>query len=796
MRKHTLLLMCLAVMTTAWAESINENQARQIAAKFMYSHSMQGTNLKLANKAPRMNASTTSGQAAYYVFNGATSGYVIVAGDDRAPAVLAYSDKGTFDSQQVPEAMQEMLDSYAAQIDALAQGASAAPQLTAGQAIAPMVKSAWSQNNPYNILFPYIASNKHAYVGCVATALAQVMNYWQWPAGMTQAIPAYVTDSKGITMPELPATTFNWDIIQNTYQTTDTLSDAALEASKLSLYCAQAVEMDFKDASSGATTGRIPMKVASYFDYDPSAHMVSRYNYSTQEWADLLYGELAAGRPVIYSGSKKSGGHAFICDGYDGNGMYHINWGWNGQSNGYFLLNVLNPDEQGTGSADGPYGYIYTQAAILGLQPNEGGTMVVEMTAAQVKLDSYTDTRSSESNPFNAVASCRFYNYTSSRLAVRFGWGLFEGDQMIERLYSTYTTNSTPGNYFNKQGQSLNFGEDLTSGTYRLVPIYSEYDPNVSASQANWRPCAGAERNYIEVTIDGNKCYFTGYGTAGNRDYAINDITITGNMHNGRPVNINVNLTNNGLSSNELLYMYADGTFFGTGYVGLEPGETGNIPYRYMSNTAGEHTLTWSWNDDGSDPVASRVINLEAMPAANLSATIKILDVTDTDNKIITSDKFSVVLTITNNGETTYDEDISSKLFKNTQGTSGTSVQGINQHLTLAPGESTTMQFDMTNVLDGWKYFIKTYYYSEGTQTSLKGTSTYTIVIPEEPTPDIIPGDVNSDGKVNIDDVTDLIDYLLGIAGDNLPEAADVDKDGKVNIDDVTTLIDMLLGNK
>ena len=106
------------------------------------------------------------------------------------------------------------------------------------------------------------------------------------------------------------------------------------------------------------------------------------------------------------------------------------------------------------------------------------------------------------------------------------------------------------------------------------------------------------------------------------------------------------------------------------------------------------------------------------------------------------------------------------------------------------------MQFDMTNVLDGWKYFIKTYYYSEGTQTSLKGTSTYTIVIPEEPTPDIIPGDVNSDGKVNIDDVTDLIDYLLGIAGDNLPEAADVDKDGKVNIDDVTTLIDMLLGNK
>ncbi len=792
MRKLTFLLMCLVVMTTAWAESINENQARQIAARFMSSYSMRASDLKLASKAPRMNATTASGQAAYYVFNGANGGYVIVAGDDRAPAVLGYSEKGTFDSQQVPEAMQEMLDGYAAQIDALAHGAQAAPRLSEGKAIQPLVKAAWSQNNPYNIMLPYIATGKHAYAGCVAIAMSQVLYYWQWPASTTQPIPAYTSSSLGINMPELPVTTFDWSSMQSTYQTTDTLSEAALAASKLVLYCAQAVEMDFKQASSGATSGRIPLRLASYFDYDASAHMVSRYNYSTQGWAELLYAELAAGRPVIYSGSKASGGHAFICDGYDGGGMFHINWGWNGNSNGYFLLNVLNPDEQGTGSADGPYGYIYTQAAIIGLQPNQGGSNVVEMTAAQVKLDSYVDTRSDTSDPFTAIVSGRFYNYTSSMLAIRFGWGLFEGDQMIERLLSTYSTSSTPGNYFNKQGQELKFGENMTSGTYRILPIYSEYDPNVSASQANWRPCVGAERNYIEVTIDGNKCYFTGYGTAGNRDYVLNDITMTGNMHNGRPIDINVNLTNNGTSSNELLYMFADGAFFGTGYVGLEPGETGNIPYMYMSDTAGEHTLTWSWNEDGSDPIASRIINLEAMPAANLTATIKILDVTDTGNKIITSDKFSVVLTITNNGETTYDEDISAKLFKNTQGTSGTSVQGINQHLTLAPGESTTMQFDMTNVLDGWKYFIKTYYYTEGVQTSLKGTSTYTIVFPEEP--QLQRGDVNGDGLVNIDDVTTLIDYLLGSSVAINEAAADVDLTGTISIDDVTMLIDLLLG--
>ena len=787
-----LVMMCLLAIATTWAAPVNENQARSIAVNFMANHSMPSTGLRMAHKTPMVTAAGAD-KAAYYVFTGNQGGYVIVAGDDRAPAVLGYSDNGTFDSQDMPEAMQYLLEGYAAQIEALATYAKAAPQLTSAPAIRPLVNAAWSQNNPYNIMLPFITSTKHAYAGCVATAMAQVLYYWHWPASTTQPIPAYTSTYKTSTttltfeMPELPVTTFDWDLIQSTYQTTDTASEAALAAAKLTLYCAQAVEMNFKPSSSGATSGRIPNKLSTYFDYDAGAHFVNRENYNTQGWADVLYGELAAGRPVIYSGSKASGGHAFICDGYDGNGMFHINWGWNGLSNGYFLLNVLNPDEQGTGSADGPYGYIYSQSALLGLQPNNDGASVFELTATQMKLDSYTDTRTYTSDPFTAYVSGHFFNYTSNYISVRFGWGLFDGDVMIDRLYSTYGTNCTPGNYYNLENKRLSFGEDMTSGTYRIMPMYSEY------GQDNWRPCVGADVNYIEVTIDGNQCHFTGYGSTGESNYVINDITMTGNMHNGRPVNIDLNMTNNGTSSNELLYMYADGTFFGTAYVGLEPGETGNIPYMYMSDTAGDHVLTWSWNEDGTDPIASRTITLNPMPAANLSATIKILDVTDTDNKIITSDKFSVELTITNNGQTTYDEDISAKLFKNTQNTSGTSVQGINKHLILAPGETTTMQFDMTNVIDGWKYFVKTYFYTEGTQTSLKGTSTYTIVFPAEP--QFIRGDVNNDGAVNIADVTALIDYLLGSSSNVNELAADVNNDNAINIADVTALIDILLGN-
>ena len=789
MSKKSILLFVMSLVATsaAWAVEIPESQARNIAANFMANHAISPNNLMIAGKASLRGTATSGDQAAYYVFNaGHQDGYIIVAGDDRAPAVLGYSDKGAFDPANVPEAMQELLDSYVAQIDALGYGAKAATISTSGKAISPMVKAVWSQNNPYNILFPYLEADKHAYVGCVATAMAQLLHYWQWPISNTKPIPAYTTSTLGFNMPELPVTQFDWANMQNTYLTSDTMSVSALAASLLSLYCAQAVQMDFKTASSGATSASIPIRLSTYFDYDPSAHMESRYNYSTQGWADLIYNELQAGRPVIYSGNKASGGHAFICDGYDGNGMFHINWGWNGLSNGYFLLNVLNPDEQGTGSAAGSYGYIYSQGVIVGIQPNQGGSHIFMLTSTQVTLDSYTGTRNYTSDPFKAVVSGRFHNYTSDTLAVRFGWGLFQDGAMISRLYSSYNTALRPGYYHTHTNRELSFGENLTSGTYRIVPMFSEY------GQDNWRPCDGSERNYIEVTIDGNNCSFTGYGTAGERNYTINDITMTGYMHNGRPVTIDVNMTNNGNSSNELLYMFVNGTAASTGYVGLEPGETGDIRYTYQFENAGQHTITWSWNENGSDPIASRDVSIDAMPVSDLSATIQIMDVTDATNKIITSDKFSVVLTITNNGTTTYDEDISAKLFKNTRGTSGTSVQGANKHLILAPGETTTMRFDMDNVVDGWKYFIKTYFYSEGTDVSLKGTSLYTINFPEEP--EVLKGDVNGDGEVNIADVTALIDYLLG-GGDINEAAADVNSDNDINIADVTALIDYLLSD-
>ncbi|MBR3451886.1 MAG: C10 family peptidase [Muribaculaceae bacterium] len=783
-RRNILMVMCLLAITTVWAGPVGERQARKIAEKFMSDRSMQSTTLKKVRKAP-MTAAANNEKAAYYVFNADRGGYVIVAGDDRAPAVLGYSDNGTFDNQDVPEAMQVMLDGYAAQLTALEQGAKPAQQLTSGRPIKPLVKSEWSQNEPYNTLFPVLSSGRRAVVGCVATALAQVMYYWKWPAQPTRPIAAYTSNYLQIYMPELTdEVVFNWDAMQNNYETSDIESDGAKAVATLSLYCAQALQMDFYGSSSGASSGSISSAAATYFDYDASAHLVSRTNYSAQDWADLLYSELVAGRPVIYSASKHTGGHAFICDGYDGNGMFHINWGWNGSSNGYFLLNVLNPDAQGTGSASGAYGYIMEQEAVVGFQPDKGGSSIFEISAFDVALNSCTSTRTGTNVAFMADVSGKFQNNTPGAVDASFGWGLFdENGDFINNLYSSSIQDLPAGYFVVKDNQSLSFGAGISSGTYRIMPMYSEL------GQTNWRPCAGSDVNYIEVTIDGNQCTAIGYGTAGIRAYNINDITFTGTMHNGRPVNIEVNMTNNGQSSNELLYMLVDGQFAAAGYVGLEPGETGTIPYSYLFNSAGTYTLTWSWSRDGSDPIATRNITINPMPAASLSASI---DVLNTDGGVIASKKFSVLLTITNNGATTYDEDISMELLKHTSGNSGSVAQGISQHLTLEPGATKTMQFDMTNVSDGWQYFAFASYYSEGEECNLASTAAYTIVFPEEPA--VEKGNVNGDEELDVDDVLALVDIILGkdATGYNL-DAANVNGDEGITIADVVKLVKIIL---
>ena len=742
MNKRTLLfsLMCLAVMSTAWAKSISEAEARAIATQFMAGRSLPSSGLMMSKKAPRLNASASS-KAAYYVFN-ANNGYVIVAGDDRVPAVLGYSDQGTFDADNIPEAMQSWLDGYAAQIEAIADGSNPDTRVVSRAAIEPLLNVKWGQGMPYNVLLPHIngSSYAHAYVGCVAVAMAQIMAYWQYPARPSQTIPGYTSSSGktyAVTMPSLAPMDFDWENMHETYYNNDSTSEACMAVANLMLYSTTAMQSNFGLTSTGSYTRNIPERLITYFGYKNSAHYLYREYYSTQAWEDTIYAELAAGRPVAYGGNKQAAGHAFVCDGYDGEGRFHINWGWAGKSNGYFLLNLLNPSDEGIGSAAGAYGYVKGQGIGIGIEPanhgSESGTAA--FTFDELAINSYNSTRSSSSSNFSVTVSGKFINYTNVTAQFRQGWGLYNDDgQLVEVLFMRYSTSALGnGEYISVNARSLSFGAGITSGTYRILPIYSIY-PN-----EDYRPCIGSDVNYIEVKFDGAySCSVKGYGTAGsNTSYNVNSCTAEGTLNHGKPVTLTLNLTNRGTSSNDLIYMFVDNEFTAMGLANIGAGETGDIVYRFTPTTAGTKTVTFSLNESGTPKLYTKQISINTMPSATLDVSYRILNITDEDNRIITADHYSIIADVTNTGTTAYDEDFSVRLYRinNDNTNTGTELLSQSQPLHLGVGETTSLQFDFDHdLIDGWKYFCYLYYFSEG-ETVGKGTKWYQLNFPTEPVP-------------------------------------------------------------
>ena len=732
-KRILLLLTWLAIAGTVMADPVNESRASEIATRFL---SGTSPSLKLASLPPLKAVTAVTpitGQTAYYVFNSAVAdkGFVVVAGDDRLPAVLGYSDSGSFDADDVPPAMQEWLDGYAAQVEAIAAGAAPEVRTASRAAIDPMLNVHWSQGLPYNALLPHIngSENNHAYVGCVALAMAQIMAYWQYPARPTTTIPGYTSNSGRtyeVTMPSLSPVDFDWENMHDTYYVNDSTSTAALAVQTLALYATTSLKSSFGLSSTGSFTRYIPERLITYFGYKNTAHYIYRETYSTQGWEDVLYSELEAGRPVAYGGNKQSGGHAFVCDGYDGDGRFHINWGWNGKSNGYFLLNLLNPSEEGIGSAAGAYGYVLGQGMAIGIEPDDGVAGEAAFSFEDLSISSTSTTRSTSTSNFSVSVSGKFINNTNVTSQFRQGWGLYKDGELEEVLFTRYTTSALEnGGYITVSARALSFGAGITSGTYRILPIYSIYPSE------DYRPCVGADVNYIEVTFGGTyTCTIKGYGTAGSTTkYTVNDCTLQGTLNHGKPVAITLNLKNAGTSTNDMVYMFVDGTFAAMGLANIAAGESGDLVYRFTPSSAGTKTLTFSLNESGSSPFYTQNVTIGTMPTETLDVSYRIQGITDEENRIISADRYSIIADVTNTGSATYDEDFSVRLYRinNSNTNVGTELQSLTQPLYLAPGETKSLQFDFDHdLIDGWRYFCYLYYYSAG-ETVGTGTKWYTL---------------------------------------------------------------------
>ena len=352
MKTTFITMLLLAVGQCLMAGQLTVQVARQRAA------AMLGSDERL-----QLVLQGTGEQPAYYVFNRPEGkGFAIVGGDDRMERLLGWGDKGSIDPADMPPALLEWLEQCERQVVLLREGkASLRRAVRRAAPIAPMITTEWGQRSPYNDLTPYYEGEYHSATGCLATAMAQLLKYWH-SATPTAPIPAYTTETLGIRMEALPATTFNYDIMLDSYGGIYA-PESAQEVARLMLYCGQAAEMDYDFDSGAVTSGKY---LARYFgfrtDYTDKYHATH-----LSDWEGLLYEELEAGRPMLYSGKKITGaGHVFVVDGYK-DGYFHVNWGWYGSSNGYFDITLANPDDP-----DSAYlweGYRWTQMAVIGLQP-------------------------------------------------------------------------------------------------------------------------------------------------------------------------------------------------------------------------------------------------------------------------------------------------------------------------------------------------------------------------------------------------------------------------------------------
>ena len=349
------LLMVGFVSTTMQitASPITRQQAQQNALSFMQERG-KSVAISSLRHAP-MRAAQPDELQPYYVFNiDGNHGYVIASGDDCAYAVLGYSDEGTIDLNNLPCNLQAWLDGYAQDIKYLqehgASPARASKKADNRPAIAPLLTCHWGQGYPYNMFCPIDpTTGQQCVTGCVATAMAQVMYYHRARSAYetTYEIPAYATSTLGINVDAIPAGSFiDWDNMIDSYDDSYPI-EVEQAVANLMKYCGAAVKMDYTSAASAAAVVNIDIAFLLHFHYSSKTRSLYRSSYSSENWEDLIYSELNESRPVCYGGdAPDQGGHEFVCDGYDGNGFYHINWGWGGFGDGYFALTMTDLSDE------------------------------------------------------------------------------------------------------------------------------------------------------------------------------------------------------------------------------------------------------------------------------------------------------------------------------------------------------------------------------------------------------------------------------------------------------------------
>ena len=720
-RLFTLIMVAWLTSTMAvTAAPIDARTARTTAQGFVAQRGKQIATTAAPLKA-KGNAATRTPYYIYNVENG--GGFVIIAGDDRVPAILGYTDRGSYDEASLPDALRDMLADYRHQIEALdslpetVQTSQQAQVLKAQVAhpsrryVAPLLPTAWNQKDPYNQQCPIYnnsdgsSSGTRAATGCVATALGQMMAYYRYPSATMADIPSYsfTSGGKSIKMePVAKGTKIDWNNIRNTYSTANTAAEKNAVA-RLMVIVGTGCKMMYGAASSSNMQMGVQL-LRDKMGYDETVRNVCRTNYTQTEWTDLLYSEIAEGRPVGYrANSALRGGHAFVIDGYDTADLFHVNWGWGGSSNGFFRISVLYQSEANAVSTANGKGYSIDQEAIIGVKPNDGFDSGFDDTAS---LSARNITV--KGNTITAT----YTNYTGESFTGTVGIGTISADGTISELGSSFVILNN--NYEITRSFNVN---NLAAGTHRIIPICKRL------GNSKLTACCDVGHEYIEAVSADGKITLTRH-PLNNAKLSVKEWSFVNNRVAGVVQHVKAVIRNTGDDYAGTLYLFAStsattkGSPASTGGVSLVGSKDSEVTMTFTPATTGTYYIWLTRDKDGTQVVGSTQVAITSTDAlaVNLSVGYVAYD-NMVGNKVYGNYRRATII-LNNKGTADYNGNVVVTLYRGQIG--GRTLSPLTTKyiaIKAKAGEQTRAVCRFDGLQTGYKYALRLFY--EGAKSAL-----------------------------------------------------------------------------
>lgn len=813
MKKFLFLLVAVALATLQLsAADVSVSRAQAAASAFLSKQVKTGrlngfaaANLKLV-KAEASVAKPTA--VDYYIFNTDKS-YVVVAGDDQAPQILMYGEEGALDMNNIPPAMQWLLNKYKYQIDGLKAGTlkpTEAPKFTA-TAVAPLVKANWDQSAPYYNQCP-TSGSRRTLTGCPATSLSMCYYKWKWPETFPAVAAINGSSSGGVSAAALPERAADWDNIIDEYTGPTNTSYTTAQANAvawLMRYTGQAIpDYMYGTSASGANDpeilegchnmGYTDAKLLTLTELQSSGwgYTNGPQQYTDAQWNQWMLNELYNGRPIEYlaydCSSYQPAGHAFNVFGVNASGQYYVNWGWSGDSNGYCTLHNFTTSTGATGQS-GSYVFNYGEAMIIGIEPPEGALNNPRITVNPSTLEMSTTVGTPVTATFTVTGAnltSRVALSTSGDNAFSLSTTSISATQAENGVTVTVTFNpSTVGIHEATVTLTSTDAESVTvklNGTAEAVPLVT-YDPvmleagNITSTSfaATWTdqtPAENVESYTLEVSTKPLVPEVQLIGSLVGTDF-------TGSASGYYNITLSAPWggTNTRGGLNSIIYFRNK-----SNSANVDGNITYTIPEGYNNATFTMKITTGSTSDgDGNLTVATP--NTAAV-GHNFAAgeTYAWLVTASTGQKItITSTDANYSPDIAKIEVYTGDATAATLMMKASE-----SGDADSRLITGITDKSYTVENLTAN--GTFLYRVKALYVN-GTESAWSNVEEVTL------SQSILMGDVNRDGQLSITDVTALVDYLLDDTTDIDTAAADLNGDGAITITDVTSLIDLLLAS-